>query len=119
VIQPAQRLNRTVLTIACLAGLALAAPAGAVAAGTVTLTGTDTVVVFNAAPGVANDVTVTTTADSVRISDAGDTITEAVDPCVNNGPNVVLCNGIFANWELAAGTSTTRSMSADRSPARW
>jgi hypothetical protein len=72
----------------CCAGLLLL-PAAADAAGTVTIT--ETRVTFQAAAGIANDVTMTATQGSIVFTDAADVITEAEAACEGTGTNTVTC----------------------------
>lgn len=92
---------RTALSVAC-AGL-MAVPAIAQAAGTVAIGGD--AVNFQAAPGVANDVTMTATAQSVTVTDAAEVINEGDANCAGNGTNTVTCT--------QAGLTEARAMLED------
>ena len=88
------RTLRAAVTLCC-AGSILA-PAVADAAGSVTAqdSGSEVRIVFQAAPGVENDVTVTTAAGSVIVSDAADTINVTTGSqliCLDGGTNTVTC----------------------------
>jgi hypothetical protein len=78
---------RAAIGLAC-AGL-LVVPSAAQAAGTVTLGVSQ--VTFQAAAGIANDVTVTVTQGSATITDTADVITEAETNCDGTGTNTVTC----------------------------
>lgn len=88
---------RAAVAIACAALLAI--PASAQGAGTVTIA--ETRVLFVAAMGVANDVTVVTSAGSVTVSDTADVIDEAEAGCVGTGTNTVTCTVPGATLALA------------------
>ncbi len=75
--------------LVAIAGLLLV-PATAGAAGTVQVA--TSVVVFEAGAGVANDLAVTATPDSVTYTDSADIINEADAACEGNGTNTVTCS---------------------------
>lgn len=101
--------RRALVTAMCAVGLALAAPSGALAVSTVTVSGSNPVNI-HAAAGVENQMTVIALPGEITIIDSADTLSSGGAPeCTGDGTNTLVCSVPgFSLWFVYAGDMDDR-----------